>query len=354
MPPFPPSAKLTVNVLLFETFSNMLLACLLEPLRVVRDDNDVDIRWTILTHTDAPILSSSGLRITPDMRRADAKPCEMLIIIGGDRFRSEAQDPELRRSLRLTTKAGSIIAADSGTWLLAAAGYLDGRRATLHWQLLAEFAEAFPNVTVVPDRFVRDGPYLTCGGASTAMDLILATISTRFGQTARFDAASMFLHDQARPGMPSDQGAAMASHASLAVRKILTLMASRLEQPMTLDELARETGISPRSLARLFSEQVGMPPGRYYKHLRLARAKDLATHTSLPLGQIALRCGFSGASALSHAYTQEYGCSLGAATGRRRRERFDPMRSGMVIPESDHHVDRQSSKAQWQSRAQEC
>lgn len=318
MQPILPIQRLSVNVLLFDTFSNMLLACLLEPLRVVRDETHAEITWTILTQTDAPILSSSGLRITPDMPRAKAATCDILIVIGGDQFRADARDPALKQSLRLTKRAQTVIAADTGTWLLAAAGYLDGRRATLHWQLLAEFAEAFPHVSVVSDRYVQDGPFLTCGGASTALDLILAQISDRFGQMAKFDAASMFLHDLARPNLPPDQTGGISSNAPLALRKILTLMASRLEQPMSLKDLARETGITLRTMSRLFSDQVGMAPGQYYQHLRLTRARDLASHTNLPLGQIALRCGFSGASALSRAFSQRYGLSLGAATQRRQ------------------------------------
>ncbi|MEO6301115.1 MAG: helix-turn-helix domain-containing protein [Paracoccaceae bacterium] len=310
MPPILPS--LTVNILLFETFSNMLLACLLEPLRVVRDEVAADIRWTILTHTDAPTLSSSGLRITPDTARAKAKPCDMLIVIGGDNFRADARDSGLRQSLNLTKTAETVIAADTGTWLLAAAGYLDGRRATLHWQLLVEFAEAFPKVRVLPDRYVQHGPFLTCGGASTALDLILAQISQRFGQTAKFDAAAMFLHDLARPVIAPE--ADLSPHRGLALRKALTLMAANLERPLSLQELALQSGITLRSMARLFEAQVGMPPGRYYQHLRLARAKDLSTHTGLPLSQIALRCGFSGASSLSRAFLQSHGTALGAAT----------------------------------------
>jgi AraC family transcriptional regulator, glycine betaine-responsive activator len=320
MQPILPTARLTVNVLLFETFSNMLLACLLEPLRVVRDESKADISWTILSHTDAPVLSSSGLKITPDATRRAAKPCDILIVIGGDQFRADARDPALKESLGLTRRAATVIAADTGTWLLAAAGYLDGRRATLHWQLLVEFAEEFPNVTVVPDRFVRDGPFLTCGGASTALDLILAEIAVRFGATAKFDAASMFLHDLDRQNLPSEQTERISVNWPLAIRRILTLMASRLENPMSLDDLANESGVTLRTMARLFADQVGMPPGRYYQLLRLNRAKDLATHTHLPLGQIALRCGFSGTSALSRAFSNHYGFSPGSA---RRRDFID-------------------------------
>lgn len=101
--------------------------------------------------------SSGGLTIAPDLPQAKAGPCDILILIGGDQFRADATDPTIGHSLNLTRGAGCIIAADTGTWLLAAAGQLTGRRATLHWQLLSEFAETFPDVTTNADRLVRDG-----------------------------------------------------------------------------------------------------------------------------------------------------------------------------------------------------
>jgi len=320
MPRILPSPRLTVNVLLFDAFSNMLLACLLEPLRVVRDETRSDLTWTILSHDDSPVLSSSGLRITPDMQCAEAKACDILIVIGGDEFRADAQKPSLRRTLRLTKRARTVIAADTGTWLLAAAGYLDGRRATLHWQLLVEFAEVFPNVTVVPDRHVRDGQFLTCGGASTALDLILAEIAARFGRSVKFDVASMFLHDLAQPATPWHHTEGMSSGLPTTIHRCMAIMASRLEHPATLDEVAHEAGLTLRTMARLFNDHVGMSPGRYYQHLRLSRARDLVTHTTLPTGQVALRCGFASASALSSAFSRRYGFRLRSV---RRRPQSD-------------------------------
>ena len=119
MQPILPS--LNVNVVLFDTFSNMVLPCLLERLRVVRDEVAADISRTILNHTDAPALSPSGPRTAPDMSRAKAKPRDMLIVIGGDDFRADARDPGLRQSSNLTKTATTEIAADTGTWLLATA-----------------------------------------------------------------------------------------------------------------------------------------------------------------------------------------------------------------------------------------
>lgn len=308
LPLSPP--PLSVNILLFESFSNMLLACLLEPLRVVRDGAGIDIEWTVLTHGDEPLRSSSGLSIAPDRPLAQAQRCHLLLVIGGDHFRIDADDPGLRRSLRLTRNAESVIAADTGPWLLATLGYLNGRRATLHWQLLAEFAETFPNVITLPDRYVRDGRWLTCGSAATAMDLILEEIASRFGPAAKFDAAAMFLNDASRNQAATPLFCDLLPCGHPRVRRIVNLMATHIEFPLTLPQLASAADITLRSMARLFEAEMGMTPGRYYQHMRLTQARGLAAQTQLSLDQIALRCGFSCSSTLSRAFSKFYGYRL--------------------------------------------
>lgn len=304
-----PPPPLRLNILLFDSFSNMLLACLLEPLRVVRDDNNVDIEWTILTHGDEPLKSSSGLSIAPDMPLSQSLPCHLLLMIGGDRFRIDAVNPSLRQSLRLAHRAETVIAADTAPWLLATLGYLSGREATLHWQLLADFSDTFPDVAAREERYVRDGRWVTCGSAASALDLILEEIDTRFGASARFDAAGMFLNDSSRSRMTESLGDGIL-HSHPGIRRVVNLMTAHIETPLTLAKLSESCQMTPRTLARLFETEMGMPPGRYYQYLRLAKARDLATQTRLTLDQIALRCGFSCGSALSRAFTRAYGFGL--------------------------------------------
>jgi len=283
----------------------MLLACLLEPLRVVRDELRGDIDWTVLTVGDTPLRSSSGLSITPDRPVAGAAPCDLLILIGGDGFRRDAEDPILRRALRLTQNAGSVIAADTGAWLLAASGYLNRRRATLHWQVLGEFADRFPHVVVVSAPHVTEGRWMSCGSASAAFDLVLQEIDRRFGPAARFDAAAMFLNDPVN-GRASDPnfGAALA-HPNSRLRKILEVMAAHVESPLTLAEIARASGITLRSMARLFETELGQAPGRCYTLIRLSRARELMLQSGLSKSEVATRCGFSSAGSLSRAEKRE-------------------------------------------------
>lgn len=305
LPNSPPNLR--VNILLFEAFSNMILACLLEPLRVVRDEHDADIRWTVLTPHDRPVRSASGLSLAPDRTLAKAEPCDMLIVVGGDRFRGDADAAGTRRALRLAHRAPAVIAADTGAWLLAAAGFLNGREATLHWQLLAEFTEAFPQVRAVNAACAVDGRWMTCGSAAGAMELILRDIAGRFGAAARFDAASMFLNAPRAPGGANAGLGAIPSHPNPRLRKVLDLMAGSVVAPRSLPEIADAAGLSLRTMARLFADEIGMSPGKCYRHMRLARARELMARQGLSATEAAPLCGFSCATTLKRALKHRLG-----------------------------------------------
>ena len=305
--------RLNVSILLSEAFSNMLLACLLEPLRVVRYSLENEISWSILTYDDAPVTSSSGIQVAPDIPQAEAPKSDLVLLVGGDRFRDEAGRVEVRRSLRNPRYGGVMIGAGTGSWLMAASGLLDGRKATVHWQLHSEFEETFLEVQASTDRFVRDGRMWTCGSAANALDLILLFIDEYYGPAVAMDASAMFLHDSSRQAERAEQTAslpALGGRGSGRLRKLLSLMADTLEDPLPLCELAGFAKMSERSLARLFNSELGVPPGRYYQTLRLARARDLAAHSDLALDEIALRCGFSSASGLRKAHRKQYGTPL--------------------------------------------
>lgn len=296
-----PKQKLRINILLFEAFSNMILACLLEPLRVVRDEHGAGIHWTILTPQDGPVRSSSGLSLAPDRPMSQAEACDVLIVVGGDQFRKDVGQVTTRRALALSRNARSVIAADTGAWFLAAAGYLDGKQATLHWQLLAEFADTFPAVRCLSAPFVTDGKWMTCGSAAAAMELVLQEIARRFGASARFDAASMFLNAP-RPASASAEGyGGIPSHPNSRLRRVLDLMAASVETPVTLPNLAAAAGLTLRTMARLFETELGLSPGKCLTQMRLARARELIYQQGMSAEAAAPRCGFSCAASLKRA-----------------------------------------------------
>ncbi|MCA0928838.1 GlxA family transcriptional regulator [Ruegeria profundi] len=294
-----------VSVFLCNAFSNMVLACLLEPLRVVRDQTGADIRWNILTDGDRTVISSSGLSVSPEMPMVDAPEPDLVIIIGGDAFR-DTKGMTAARSLGQLMRGATVIAADTGAWVLARGGFLNARNATLHWQLLEEFAEKFPEVEVLPDRHVQDGRFWTCGSAAAAFDLMLQFIRDQFGASVAFDAGAMFLHDNARRHGASYPDQALSQALSPKLKRVIVLMSEALETTQSVLALAEQAHISERSLRRLFWAELQTTPGRYYLLLRLARARELLRYSDLSLDQIALRCGFASSTTLTRSLRKNF------------------------------------------------
>ncbi len=305
-----PDQSLQVNLLLCDGFSNLVLACALEPLRAVRNQGRETVDWSILALAGKDVCSSSGLRMAADGPTDQARPCDVLIVIAGYGYREHAS-PETRRLLRtLSRRANTLVGVDAGAWLLASAGLLNHRDATIHWQIESSFADAFPLVRLKPDRFVRDGRFWTAGGASTVLDLMTVLIEERFGAAMAFEVSTLFLHDSARQ-LSSGRGPGhLNSPETPELHTAINQMVSTIEQPESLEHIASAAGLSLRSMHRLFMSRLGMPPGRYYQSLRLARAKDLAETTDLSLQQLAVLTGFSMGTTLSRAYKARFGTTI--------------------------------------------
>lgn len=308
---------LSVQILLFSGFSNMVLACALEPLRAVRDLMPGAVSWQVLTLSDAPVHTSSGLSLTPDGPWEDTGKCDLLIVVASYDYAAQTGAVTNAGLRKMARRAGITAGVDTGSWFMAAAGLLDRRRATIHWQTTAEFAETFPRVDTTHARYVKDGPYWTAGGAAATLDMMLELIEERFGPGIAFDVSTLFVHDAARheAGRGPDR---LNARGTPALRTTVTRMVETIETPLPLAQLAREVGMSERTLTRLFTDELGMAPGKYYQSLRLARARDLAASGQASVSEIALRTGFASAATLSRAFSAHFGQTLGQSRGKRR------------------------------------
>lgn len=297
--------------LLLNGFSNMVLASVLEPLRDVKMRGvGVQIELKIATMDGAEVRSSSGLTIRPDGAFDPRETNRTLVIVSGYQTRQNISK-ELLISLRAAARSSkAIIAVDTGAWLLAEAGLLDGHAATLHWQELDAFSEAFPNVQVSTSRFVQSGRYISCGGASTTLDMTLDLIRTHFGPAAAFEASNMFIYDPARQSELGRGAERLKDKASPKLLAALDVMAEHMEEPLTTFELAERVSVSERSLNRYFQSELGMTPGKYYRLFRLQKARHLAEETALSQEQIALRCGFSSGVSLARSFKDVFGLSI--------------------------------------------
>ena len=292
----------TVGVLLYPRFSNLCLANAIEPLRAANMLSGKTLyRWQFLTTDGAQVRSSSGMPVLPDARLADSPKGDYLFVLPSYGVRSQVTVGNLRALRAAAGRYRTLAGMDTGSWLLAAAGLLDGRRATIHWDELTQFEEAFDQVEVRSDRFVRDGSILTCGGVSTTFDLVLDLIGRRHGEALRLEVSALFTHAEAdRPPRLPVNRTAQVDHA-------VAVMRANIETPLDMAAVAALVGLSQRRLEAAFARQLGATPRTVYKRPRLAAARRYAEQTDFPIAEIALRCGYQTPAALTRAFVQEFG-----------------------------------------------
>ncbi|RKF17198.1 GlxA family transcriptional regulator [Roseovarius spongiae] len=297
-----PASPVTIGILIFDRFSNLCLSNCLEPLRAANDvAREALFDWRIVTPDGAPARSSSDIQVLPHGALRDLPECDYLFVHASyDHLRHDT--PETRRALRAAAgRAGTVVGLDTAPWLLAAAGLLDGRHATLHWDMLDAFAERFLKVEVERARALRDGPFVTCAGAMSALDLTLDLIARHAGTATRLDVEDQFMHS-------GDRGPAqVVPEGDPLVRRALALMREHVERPLPLSAVARRLTCQPRTLDRRFRRALGAPPGAVYRHLRLSEARKLLDGTQLGIAEIAVRCGYDSPAALARAVKARYG-----------------------------------------------
>lgn len=301
------AAAQQVDLLLFDDFSGHCLANTIEPLRAANTLAGRKIyAWRFLTLDGFPATSSAGMEVNPHDNLARCKG-DMLIAMPSYRYRPLATEPA-RKSLRAAAGRYGIMAGfDAGAWLLAAAGLLEGRRATIHWEELAGFAEDFPEVQAQRLRYVQDGNRITCTGALAAFDLMMDLIGQSHGQALRLEVAALFMSPEVTEAEPAPL--AIGSARSRSVTRALALMQAHLETPLSVIEIARRIGRSRKDLEQRMKAQLGATPQAIYRHLRLIQARKLVLETNLSIAEIALRSGYEDPSAMTRAYRSEFGAT---------------------------------------------
>jgi transcriptional regulator GlxA family with amidase domain len=220
--------------------------------------------------------------------------------------------PALLTALARAYDAGVRIASlCTGAFLLAEAGLLDGRGATTHWMHAAELAERHPRVDVRADvLYVDEGRVLTSAGKTAALDLCLHLVRTDYGAAAANGLARRLVAPAHRPGGQAQFIAAPnASVSPDGLEAVLEWARARLDQPLTVEELARRAGLSSRHLARRMRDATGLSPLGWLQRQRIALAQELLERTDATVEQIASRCGMGTAATLRRHFQQVLGVS---------------------------------------------
>jgi transcriptional regulator GlxA family with amidase domain len=207
----------------------------------------------------------------------------------------------------------------SGAFVLAAAGLLDGRRATTHWASADRLAREHPHVEVDADPiFVRDGAIWTSAGVTAGMDLALALVEEDLDRDAALEIARHLVLFLRRPGSQSQFSAALAAQTARRepLREVQREVVENVAGDHTVEAMAARAHMSPRHFARAFRAETGVTPGRYVESVRLEAARRRLEEGDEPIAAVSLACGYGTSETMRRAFLRAL--AVGPAEYRRR------------------------------------
>jgi transcriptional regulator GlxA family with amidase domain len=260
------------------------------------------------------VASSSGVALRA-VRAARTRGIDTLVISGGNGSRAAAQCPATRRFVVACCRSARRVATVcSGSYLLAAAGLLDGRSATTHWSRSADFARRFPAVNLDADRiFVRDGNIWSSAGITAGIDLALALIAEDLGERIARQTAQQLVVYYRRPGGQSQFSALLEMERSNGrFAGLLEHVRGNLTRRHSVTELAEFCCMSPRHFARVFRAEMGINPAKAVERLRLEAARAALESGARSNQLIARACGFGSSERMRRGFLRVLGSSPSA------------------------------------------
>jgi transcriptional regulator GlxA family with amidase domain len=255
------------------------------------------------------VRSSSGVELG-SVRFRGANRVDTLLVAGGDGTRAAATSQETLRFVRsCARRARRVTSVCSGSYVLAAAGLLDGRAATTHWTRSADFARRFPKVKLDADRiFVRSGKVWTSAGITAGIDLALALVEADLGEAVARRTAQELVVYHRRPGGQSQFSALLElERGSGRFAGLLDYARENLRAPLHVGDLAQRAAMSPRHFARVFREELGVTPAHAVERLRAEAAHAALASDASSVEEVARTCGFGAEERMRRAFLRLYG-----------------------------------------------
>ncbi|MER6950160.1 helix-turn-helix domain-containing protein [Nonomuraea sp. NPDC000554] len=303
-----------VVALLNEPQSPFELACAAEVFGTVRPELPVDYDFEVCAEQPGPLRTTTGYAMLVEadltaLRRADT------VVVPGWQPPGDPVPGTVLEELRAAHRRGArVVAICTGAFVLAQAGLLDGRRATTHWRRTAQLAAAFPQVQVDADvLYVDHGDVATSAGTGAGIDLCLHLVRHDHGAAYAAQVARSMVLPPHREGSQLQYAAPPTpADADESLAPLLQWAVSRLDADLTVARLAERAGLSNRTLARRFAQQLGTSPGQWLLGQRVNAARSLLEQTSLPVEAIAARVGLSSAVNLRRRFRTAVGTTPGA------------------------------------------
>ena len=293
-------------------YSLLGFACAIEALSLANHhpSGQTFYSWRILSEDGQPVPAYNGICTTVDSGLTDLARDETLILVAGENVGTVSTKRVLDWLRRETKKGGDFGALSSGTYTLALAGLLRGKRVTTHWEYRNTLSELLPDVIVEDSIYAVDGRVFTSAGGAASMDLMLYRVHADYGPDLANWVADQMVYTDPRAETHAQRRPLTGGgvrHGKLAL--VLQIMENNVEDPLTPKEIADVVGLSSRQIERLFNKHLGTSPKRYYLQLRLEKARDLLRQTNMPVTEICIACGFSSSSHFAKSYRSAFGIS---------------------------------------------
>jgi transcriptional regulator GlxA family with amidase domain len=259
----------------------------------------------VSTNAGVPLVASHGLA---GLLSADT------VIVPGTMDPLGEPGAEVSQALRAARERGArLVSICVGAFTLAAAGVLDGRRATTHWMFTDALAERFPRVRVEPNvLYVDEGDVLTSAGVAAGVDLCLHLVRKDMGHALAIRVARQIVAAPHRIGGQAQfVERPMPAVMSESLGQVCSWIGENLALPLGIEQLAAQSGMSVRTFARRFQAETGVPPAEWIRQRRIEYARELLEITDLPVEAIAARCGFGSAVALRARFSRSVGVTPG-------------------------------------------
>jgi transcriptional regulator GlxA family with amidase domain len=269
-----------------------------------RDDGTPLYRVSTCTVDGEAVRTDADFTVVPEHDAGMIRRADTLVIPSpagrGPLFEHGLLSDDVGEALALRRRGTRIVSICIASFVLAAAGLLDGRRATTHWQRADAFRRLFPRVELDPDvLFVDDGDILTSAGVAAGIDLCLHVVRSDHGSDVAQRVARQCIVPPWRDGGQSqfvERGVPLVGAASTAATRAWAL--DRVNEPLTLSQLAQHAHMSVRTFTRRFREEVGTSAHRWLLHQRVDAVRQLLESTDLSVEQVAAQAGFGTATSM--------------------------------------------------------
>ncbi|MGD8327158.1 MAG: GlxA family transcriptional regulator [Sphingomonadales bacterium] len=271
-------------------------------------------RLSLVSLKGGAIETSSHLSLTSkSFEEIDDGDVDTVLVPGGHGSFRAARDTALLAEIkRLGASARRVASVCTGSFILGAAEFLKGKRATTHWQACDLMAKHHPDVSI--DRhsvYVQDGPVWTSAGVTTGIDMTLAMVAEDLGRDVAMKIARHLIVYHHRPGYQTQFSTLLKAQSltSGPFSDLIDWISSHLSHPLKVEDLAERVGMTPRSFHRKFTEATGRPPGKFVERLRLDAARRLLAETDISVKEIAAQLGYQGSVGFIQAFERHLGLS---------------------------------------------